>query len=248
MILPQKANTPVLINARRGESAKEVYQLLRNQIMRLELVPGATIDESALVNSLGVSRTPVREALIRLAGDGLVVLLPNRGARVAPISMLGLRAFFEALDLVQRAVTRLAAERRTSDDVKEIDRTCGLFEKAVARRDIDEMTNANFEFHISIGVAAHNEYLADVQQLLLFQGARLARLALLYRMEHGNKKKKNSVPIAMAQHRSILAAISCGNANAAELIAGKHVSGLRERVGEYYAQNLISQVHVAAIK
>src|SRR5688572_6773470 len=93
----------------KGAGAEHAYQELRERILSLSLAPGADLEESVLVATLGMSRTPVREAIIRLASDGLVTLTPNRGARVAPISLDEIRAFFEALDLCQRAVTRLAA-------------------------------------------------------------------------------------------------------------------------------------------
>jgi DNA-binding GntR family transcriptional regulator len=77
---------------------------LRNEILHLALKPGAKLDEMGLVRKFGISRTPVREALIRLASEGLVFLLPNRGAQVAPLDLVDIAHYFEALELLQCAV------------------------------------------------------------------------------------------------------------------------------------------------
>ncbi len=74
----------------RGQGVQYVYEHLRDQIWRLELRPGSKLDEASVVRSLGVSRTPVREAIVRLASEHLVNLLPNRGAQVAPLDLLDL--------------------------------------------------------------------------------------------------------------------------------------------------------------
>ncbi|MCP4204518.1 MAG: GntR family transcriptional regulator [bacterium] len=75
----------VTIKQPRGQGVQYVYERPRGQIWRLELRPGSKLDEAAIVKSLGVSRTPVREAIVRLASEQLVTLLPNRGAQVAPL-------------------------------------------------------------------------------------------------------------------------------------------------------------------
>ena len=101
-----------------GEPGSErVYALLRQQILRLDLRPGEELDEGAVSSRFSVSRTPVREALIRLTAEGLVISARGRGARVAPLDIGDLRAFFEGLDILQRSVTRLAALRRITADV-----------------------------------------------------------------------------------------------------------------------------------
>ena len=82
----------------KGSGSRWAYETIRNRILSLELAPGAGLDEQELIASLGVSRTPIREALIQLSAEGLVEMLPNRGARVAKIDLPGVREFFEALD------------------------------------------------------------------------------------------------------------------------------------------------------
>ena len=99
-------------NTRRakGTNTAWLYDELRRAILSLALQPGDNLEEKELVERYGMSRTPVREALIRLASDGLVTLLPNRGARVAAVDLRDFPRYMEAYDLVQRAVTRSPAD------------------------------------------------------------------------------------------------------------------------------------------
>src|SRR5262245_45225445 len=81
---------------------KNVYDVLRTEILSLELVPGQPLDETTLAQRFGLSRSPVREALIRLSGEELVVTLPNRSTMVAPIALAAFPKYVEALDVTQR--------------------------------------------------------------------------------------------------------------------------------------------------
>src|SRR5215213_4594935 len=118
---------------RRGDSAARVYEAIRSRILSMDLAPGAAMDEAALVRDFQVSRTPVREAVVRLASEGLVILLPNRGSQVAPLDLARIRDYLEAIDLVQRAVTALAARRRSDPALLLIDAAGKAFEDAAAR-------------------------------------------------------------------------------------------------------------------
>src|SRR4051794_14946040 len=91
----------------KGSGSQLIYDELRNQILTLEMQPGALVDEPALVRTFKLSRTPVREALIRLEADGLVEIVPNRGARVASLNFDRVNQMFEAMDLFSRAVCYL---------------------------------------------------------------------------------------------------------------------------------------------
>ena len=104
----------------KGIGTQRVYAQVREDIIGLRLPPGADLDEASLEERFGVSRTPVREALIRLASEGLIVLLPNRGARITHIDISDVPQLFEALELCQRATIRWAAERRTPADISEL--------------------------------------------------------------------------------------------------------------------------------
>ena len=87
---------------------------IRTRILTMGIAPGAALDESALSEEFGVSRTPVREVLQRLAGEGYVALADNRGAKVASMDLSTMRTFFQTAPLIYSTVARLAAENRTT--------------------------------------------------------------------------------------------------------------------------------------
>jgi len=127
----------------KGRGGLVIYEELRRKILDLELEPGSVIEEEMVVQHFGISRTPVREALLRLWADGLVVLPPNRGARVAPLDVSNLRHFYEALELCQRACMYWAALRATPAQIDTIREEMLKFEAAVSKRDGNAMAHDN---------------------------------------------------------------------------------------------------------
>src|SRR5688500_10903535 len=101
----------------KGTGVKNVYETLRSEILTLALAPSQMLDETTLAERFGMSRSPIREALIRLAGENLVVTLPNRSTIVAPIEIAGFPKYVEALDIAQRMNARLAAALRSEEDL-----------------------------------------------------------------------------------------------------------------------------------
>lgn len=106
----------------KGTGAQRVYEAVRESILNLAMRPGADLDENSLVRKFGVARTPVREALIYLASEGLVVLRSNRGARVASLDMNEVPELLEGLELCMHITTRWAAVRRRDEE----SRSCAL--------------------------------------------------------------------------------------------------------------------------
>lgn len=210
--------------------SERVYDDLRRRILRLDLAPGADLDEGVVSASYGVSRTPVREALIKLRSDGLAVTGKGRGARVAPLEMRDLRAFFEGLDILQRSVTRLAAIRRNEDDLARIDHHRETFEAGAARLDSETINEMNYAFHSRIGDAAHSRYLAAAYQRCLVEGLRIGHVCF---SEHAgiDARLAPHLDTTMQDHREMLDAIRDKDPDQAETVAGRHVELFRDRVG-----------------
>ncbi len=160
----------------KGSGWKFVYQTLHDEILSLVLEPGQLLDETTLAERFGMSRSPVREALIRLAGDELVVTLSNRSTIVAPIDILAFPKYVVALDIAQRMNTRLAAELRTEADLEAIARQLEAFEAAVRTGDHLKMSGTNMAFHMAIAAAGKNPYFAAFYERLLNQGRRMLHL------------------------------------------------------------------------
>ena len=135
---------------KRGSGVKMVYELLRDEILDLVLPPGSPIDEVQLAERFKMSRTPIREALVRLSGEGLIDTLPNRSTMVANIDFLNMHTFFDALVLMYRVTTRLAAQYHRPEDLKAIRAEQARFTAAAEAQDALAMIATNAALHLSL--------------------------------------------------------------------------------------------------
>lgn len=216
----------------KGTGTQRVYEQVRDNILRLRLKPGADLDEGSLEAEFGVSRTPVREALIRLASEGLITLLPNRGARVAPLDIADIAPMFEALELAQRVTLRWCAERRSPEDVTAIAAASDAFNDAAVAEDFAAMGEANRAFHTAIGSACANRFIADFYEGQLANSLRLARLAFAETPLDADDQSRYYAEV-IRQHEAMVAAIRDGDGEAADALARDHVALFRERVMRY---------------
>ncbi|WP_312244493.1 GntR family transcriptional regulator [Stutzerimonas nitrititolerans] len=229
----------------KGSGANKAYNTLRDWIVSLEMPPGEDIDEQALGEELGISRTPLREAMIRLAAEGLISLLPNRGARVASMGISQLQEHLEALELAQRAATRLAAVRRTNADIERIEQLVLAFEDAHANGDVSGMIDRNWELHIAIGNACGNRVLAKIYTNLLTENIRVARIAMSYESFPSAEARHSHLENILREHREMLDAIKQQDADRAEELAHSHTGLARKRVTEYISHSAVSDVSIS---
>ena len=141
--------------------AEKAYQLLVRKITRLELAPGAVLVEKNLMAELGIGRTPIREALQRIAAESLVQHLPNRGMLVSDIGVANVESIYEFRSLVEGAAARLAATRATEDDIRELQSLVGQLNQATEDGDIDGFVALDWRFHEALGRASKNIYLQE---------------------------------------------------------------------------------------
>ncbi|KDE39038.1 Transcriptional regulator, GntR family [Nitrincola lacisaponensis] len=165
-----------LAERRRGSGVSTVYEKLRNEIIDLTLAPGTPLEEKQLSERFQMSRTPIREALLKLAADGLVVTLTNRSTVVSHIDLLSLSAYFDALTLMYRVNTRLAAENATAEDLEIMEALQAEYAAAVESGDALKMITVNRDFHVAMAEAGRNKYYRDLFVRLLDEGRRLLRL------------------------------------------------------------------------
>ncbi len=137
------------------------YQLLIDKITRLELPPGAVLVEKALMENLGIGRTPIREALQRLAMEGLVTHLPNRGMLVADITATGVQHIYEFRGPIDGCTVRLAASRATEADAQELGELQAALVRATEENDIDRYVALDRRFYEVLARAAQNTYIAE---------------------------------------------------------------------------------------
>jgi len=210
----------------RGYSAYNIYVQIRDEILVLELEPGQLVDESSLAKRFETSRSPVREALIRLVADNLLLTLPNKGTIVAPLRVEEFPQYLDALDLAQRATIRLATEFRSTDDLKAIRAHQDQFVDSLKKGDVLRMIETNRNFHAQIGAASRNRFLASAYERLLDDGRRFLRLYF--------KSFGDVMPMSMADgHEQMIDAITKQDVKLAEQLAHEHIKEVQSRFLQY---------------
>jgi DNA-binding GntR family transcriptional regulator len=202
---------------RRGSGVSHVYEKLRNEIVELKLEPGSPIDELQLAERFSLSRTPIREALVRLAAEGLITTLPNRATIVSNVDFLNLPHFFDALTLMYRVTTRLAAANHQPDDIARIRAAQGAFTDAVGARDALAMIATNRDFHLEIARAGRNRYYTELFRQLLDEGRRILRL-------YYSSFQDVLPPQYADEHEEMIAAIAARDVALADRLAGLHAA------------------------
>ena len=137
-----------------------VFNRLRQAILRGEFKPGERLMEIQLANKLGVSRTPIREAIRKLELEGLVIMIPRKGAEVADITEKSLRDVLEVRKALEELAVQLACEKITQEELEELEKAGENFKKVLNRsKDITEVAEADVRFHDVIYMATDNQKL-----------------------------------------------------------------------------------------
>jgi DNA-binding GntR family transcriptional regulator len=215
----------------RGRGVQTIYEALRQSILELTLEPGSPLDEVTLAERFEMSRTPVREALVRLAAEGLVTQLPNRNTIVAPIDFGQLPVYFEALTLMYRVTTRLAAGGRTARHLKAMRSFQAAYARAVETDDVPGMIEHNRNFHVAIAEAGGNPYFTSLFTRLLDEGRRILRL-YYYRSFDDHLPRRY-----VDEHDALVSAIEAGNAALSERLAAQHADQIVGQIQSYIARD-----------
>jgi DNA-binding GntR family transcriptional regulator len=210
-----------------GTKADEIALALEDAVISGELAPGTVLRQEQLSERFGVSRTPIREALRRLAATGLVSFVPNRGVRVRTISREEIREAFLVRAELEALVTELATPRMTSAALERLREADARFDELTGelldrRRDPEERTQltgewvrANYRFHDVIYEAAAVPYVESV--------AKSARRTFLSRWRPGGPEIDDLYEQNARQHHAILDAIAARSAEGARALAHEHV-------------------------
>lgn len=198
-----------------------IFATLREAIVAGELKPGERLLEVKLADKMGVSRTPVREAIRKLELEGLVVMLPRKGAHVANLSAKDIANVLEIRAALDALATVLAANRITDSELKELERIHEQFISCVEKNNIQGAIKKDVEFHDAIYRAARNEKLVQVSGNLWEQ---VQRFRVVYLRDY------DSVKAVIKEHSDILKAISAKDADAARICASRHIKSQEEKI------------------
>lgn len=191
-----------------------VFKSLREAIITGDLKPGERLMEIKLANEMGVSRTPVREAIRKLELEGLVIVTSRKGAEVAPINEKDLKEVLEIRKALESLSVTLACKNVTKDNLKKLKEINATISKAVKNSDIDTITKCDVEFHEEIYKLTNNDRLV----VMLHQ---LKEHIFRYRFEYiKDMKNKESI---VEEHAKILAAIGDKNIRLAKKEIEHHI-------------------------
>ncbi len=179
------------------------YDSLKHKVLALELAPGMTLDETALAAEHGLSRTPLREVLRRLAGEGYLTLAANRSAQVSSMDLATMRNFFQTAPMIYAAVTRLAAENASALQIAELKDAQQQFRSAIADGSATDTALHNHTFHEIIGAMAGNPYLTPSLERLLIDHTRMSQA--FYTAHDAADRKR--IDAAAGQHDEMIDAI-----------------------------------------
>ncbi len=178
----QERGTPEAAGSRRPRVVDEVHAALRRRIVQLELPPGHQALEEELARELGVSRTPVREALVRLQQEGLVDIVPRQGMRVRPISARDIREINEVLAFLEAgAAEKLASRRLSPAEMTRLETSIAEMDRALESEDLEAWAKADYDFHALLIELSGNRHLIDVARAFLDKAHRIRLLTTPHR-------------------------------------------------------------------
>lgn len=215
--------------SRMALTAQVTYRL-RQLLIEGRIAPGAKLNERELCEQLNVSRTPLREAIKLLGAEGLVDLLPNRGAVAVKLTETDIANAFEVLGGLEAMSGQLAAERITEDELAEIRATHYEMLASFTRRDLSSYYRLNAVIHSAINAAAKNPVLTSTYNSI---NARMQ--SMRFRTNQNETKWKQ----AMKEHQDMLDALVERDGNALGAILKEHLANKRDTVLELLRKGAI---------
>ena len=198
----------------------KAYELIRHKIITLEMPPLSAIDESTLMEELQIGRTPIREALQRLASEDLVSIAPRRGIFVADVGISDLQEIFELRMALEGFCARLAAQRATPRQLAEMEAVLRELD-AVPDEDTQALLAIDERFHTLLYQAAGNQFLADSLEHLQALSFRIFYLVL---------NRLGSVRWTVEQHREIIEVLQAQDGARVEALLQQHIYQFQQKI------------------
>ncbi|WP_101842689.1 GntR family transcriptional regulator [Halobacillus sp. Marseille-P3879] len=212
---------PILMNVTERKLPQRAYQILRLAIRNLKLLPGKTILEREIAEVLGMSRTPVREALIRLQTEGVVNLIPRKGFEIEPIEAKDLREIYEVVEMLEGLAAKLSTHTINDEELNELETLIEQQEQAINENDLSEWARLDNLFHFKIIGYAENNRLSNVIEVHADQLYR-ARLITI---------NKRPLPFqSIVEHRAIVACMRASDGEAAQVSMQSHRKRARNEI------------------
>ena len=192
-----------------------VFNTLRQAILRGEMEPGERLMEIQLAQKLGVSRTPIREAIRKLELEGLVIMIPRKGAEVAHITEKDMRDVLEVRSTLEELAVTLACKSVTPDKIEALKAANKVFESAIISKDVVNIVDADVSFHDIIYAMTDNQRLIQIINNLREQMYR-------YRLEYVTDARTHSILIS--EHNDIIQKLQDKNVEDAKTVVRQHIN------------------------
>jgi DNA-binding GntR family transcriptional regulator len=216
----QPLRTALVDDASARSQGERAYLLIRDRIITLKLAPGSVIEETRLREDLGLGRTPIREALQRLAHENLVTFVPHRGTFVCDINLTDLHRLTELRVELEGYAARLAAERASATDRAVMEALMAELD-GIDEADVDNLMRLDQRIHRQVYQATRNAFL----QATLEETFNLSLRIWFLGLDRGVRLKQ-----AVEEHRRLLQAIVSRDGEKAESVMRRHVAGFEEAI------------------
>jgi DNA-binding GntR family transcriptional regulator len=208
---------------------EQVADHLRDEILSSRLAPGEELGEVALARSLGISRGPLREALGQLAAEGLVTIVPRRGAVVKRLTHQEFIDAYQVREALESLAIRLAVPRLGEGEKAELHRMSDDMERAAGAGDTDRFFEINRRFHAKLVQASGNQKLEEVHGQLVAQMGRLMKQSV---------ELRGGMQQSAAEHRAILEAVDAGDPARAARLVEEHIEVPQRMLRSFAGQSI----------
>ncbi|EON13616.1 MULTISPECIES: GntR family transcriptional regulator [Pandoraea] len=213
------ADSPAIADGR--SLTQRAYEAIKHDIITLRLRPGETLNEAQLMQSTGLGRTPVHQAMHRLALEGLLVILPRKGAMVAPVSLNDALEIIDVRMINETYCVELAARAATPDDLATIEAVLARSREAIAMRDVAATMCIDRDFHLAISRASRNQTLAELLRGLHERSLRFWFLAL---------STPSHLEGVYEEHLELFEALAAHDAERARRAITRHIEEFRTHI------------------
>lgn len=219
--------------------SEQVFNEIKDAIIAGELEQGSKITEDGLAKQYGISRGPLREAIRRLEAIRLLVRIPHAGMRVVTLTTVMMEEIYTVREALEGMSARLATERMSDEDIASLSDLLNKHQDSIDKSEGKKyfQSEGNLDFHYRIAKASHNQWLIDLLSSELYQLLRMGR------QRSGQTPERPSK--AIQEHRRIVEAIEMRDAELAELLMRRHISGswkiVKQLLDEEAAQDKLSE-------
>lgn len=197
-----------------------ILNLIEKAILSGSIKPGERLIETELAKRLGISKSPVREALKRLEGEGIVQLLPRKGYFVRDIDRKSIEDFFDVMFILEPATAALAVKRKSKVVCNELDELLRKMERSLQKKDYESYRMLNDQFHYLFYNLSENEWMIKISQMLRKQAYMLRSLSLI----------KDRFTYSLEEHHAIADAFKKGDRRLLEKAVKNHVMRFKENI------------------